>query len=228
MTLTCLVRSGFEAMEYIPWGDNERCGHFLIYGLKWPHMSMLSYSEVTIRKYILVNDHPYEVLSAHVFQKQMRRPVNQTKLRSLITGKVIEQTFHQTEKVEEAEIGTKEVKYLYPAKGEYWFSDVKDQSNRFALSADTVGNAIKFVKTNSVTTATVFDDAVIGLKLPIKVELKVSEAAPAVKGNTAQGASKIVVLETGATVTVPLFINEGDIVRVNTETGEYTERVEKA
>jgi elongation factor P len=72
-----------------------------------------------------------------------------------------------------------------------------------------------------------FDEKIIGVRLPIKVELKVTEAAPGFKGNTAQGASKQITLETGATLNVPLFINEGDILRINTETGEYVERVEK-
>jgi elongation factor P len=74
----------------------------------------------------------------------------------------------------------------------------------------------------------VFNDEIIGIHLPIKVDLKVTEAAPAVKGNTVQGGSKLVTLETGATVNVPMFVNEGDILRINTETGEYTERVTKA
>ena len=90
-----------------------------------------------------------------------------------------------------------------------------------------MGDQIKFVKEQSDVTALVWNDEIIGIQTPIKVELKVTEAPPAVKGNTAQGGSKQVVLETGAVINTPLFINEGDIVRVNTETGEYVERVSK-
>jgi elongation factor P len=84
---------------------------------------------------------------------------------------------------------------------------------------------MKFIKENSEIIALIFDDEVISIKIPIKAELKVTEAPPAVRGNTAQGANKQVTLETGAVVNAPIFINEGDIIKVNTETGEYAERV---
>lgn len=189
---------------------------------------MLNYSEILPRKIILIDDQPYEVLDAHVFQKQKSRPVNHTKVRNLISGSVKEVVFHQFEKAEEADMGTKEVKYLYVNKGEYWFCDAKDPADRFTLSSDQLGNSIKFIKTNSIIKATTFNDDIIGLEYPIKVELKITEAPPAVRGNTSGNATKAVIVETGATIYVPMFINEGDIVRINTETGDYAERVEKA
>ncbi|MDO8548364.1 MAG: elongation factor P, partial [bacterium] len=85
----------------------------------------------------------------------------------------------------------------------------------------------QFLKSNTVVEALVFDEHIIGIKIPIKVDLKVTEAAPAVKGNTVQGGSKEITLETGAKVQAPMFINEGDVVRINTELGEYVERVDK-
>ena len=191
-------------------------------------MSILNYSEILPRKIILIDDQPYEVLDAHVFQKQKSRPVNHTKVRNLISGSVKEVVFHQFEKAEEADMGTKEVKYLYMNKGEYWFCAANDPKDRFQLSNDQVGVSIKFMKPNTIIDATTFNDDIIGLKYPIKVELKVREAAPAVRGNTSGNATKAVVLETGATIYVPMFINEGDILRINTETGDYAERVEKA
>ena len=171
-----------------------------------------------------MNDEPWEVLTSHVFRKQQRKPVNATKLRNLITGKVTEQSFHVSEKVEEAEIDSREAKYLYNNRNEYWFCDPKNPSNRFSLQEDTIGSQGKFLKTNSLIDVLYFNEKVIGLKIPIKVDLKVIEAHPAVKGNTAQGASKIVKVETGAEVAVPMFIKEGEIIRINTETGEYAER----
>jgi len=186
---------------------------------------MLEYSEITPKKCIIMDGQPYEVLSSHVFRMQMRKPVNQTKLKNIITGKVTERSFHQSEKAEEADIEIKNIKYLYVNRGEYWFCDEKDPSKRFKLSAELFGDGAKFIKQNAVVEAMVFDDNIIGVKLPIKVELKVTEAAPAVKGDTAQGASKTVTLETGHTINVPLFIKEGDLLKINTETGEYTERV---
>ncbi|TSC70492.1 MAG: elongation factor P [Parcubacteria group bacterium Gr01-1014_46] len=187
-------------------------------------MAMLDYSEITERKYIVFNGEPWEVLTSHVFRKQQRKPVNATKLKNLITGKVTEQSFHVSEKVEEAEIDSKEAKYLYANRGEYWFCDPKNPADRFELSEAIMGQRGKFLKVNSTIEVLSFDGTTIGIKMPIKVELKVIEAHPAVKGNTAQGGTKTVKLETGAEIQVPMFIKEGEVVRVNSETGEYTER----
>lgn len=186
---------------------------------------MLDYSEVTVHKYIIFEKEPWEVLDAHVFRKQQRKPVNAVKLRNLITGRITETTFHVSDKVEEADIDKKEVKYLYTNRGEFWFSDAKDPSKRFQLPEEMIGSPAKFLKPNIVVDAMLFDERIIGLKMPIKMELKVTEAHETTKGNTAQGATKAVVLETGAEIQVPMFIKEGDVVRVNTETGAYTDRV---
>lgn len=190
-------------------------------------MAMLEYNEILNKKVILLDGAPYEVLDAHVFRKQQRKPVNQTKLRHLITGKVTEHAFHVSEKAEEADLSLKSVKYLYTAKGEYWFCAENNPADRFALSQDTIGAAGQFMKLNSVIEAVVFDEKIISVRIPIKVELTVKEAPPAVRGNTSQGGNKIITLETGATVNAPLFINEGDRVLINTETGDYVERVDK-
>ena len=190
-------------------------------------MAMLEYNEILKGKVILVGDEPYEVLDAHVFRKQQRKPVNQTKLRHLITGKVTEQAFHVSEKVHEADLSTKSVKYLYANKGEQWFCDEKNPADRFMLSAETIGTGGNFMKPNMLVEALVFDEQIIGIKIPIKMELKVTDAPPAVRGNTSQGGSKLITLETGVTLNAPLFINEGDVVRINTTTGEYVERVDK-
>jgi elongation factor P len=186
---------------------------------------MLEYNEVVERKYIVIGGEPYEVLSSHVFRKQQRKPVNAVKMKNLITGKVAEMSFHVSDKVEEADISTREIKYLYANKGEYWFCEANDPSKRFKLEEAVLGVGMKFIKPNSLLSALVFDEKIIGVKMPIKVELKVTEAQPAVRGDTAKGGNKIVTVETGATVTVPMFIKEGDILRINTDTGEYTDRV---
>ena len=189
---------------------------------------MLNYSEILPKKTILIDDQPYEVLDAHVFQKQKSRPVNHTKVKNLLTGSVKEVVFHQFEKAEEADMGTKEVKYLFENRGEFTFCDAKNPADRFKLTDGQLGDGIHFVKPNSVIEATTFNDDIIGMRYPIKVELKVTEAAPAVRGNTSGNATKIVTLETGATINTPLFVNTGDIIEVNTETGAYTARLEKA
>jgi len=186
---------------------------------------MLEYSEIKEGKYIVFEGEPYEVIGSHVFRKQQRKPVNASKLRSLLTGRIVEHSFHASDKVEEADIDRKEVKYLYTNKDEYWFAEANDASKRFKLSEEIIGPAAKFLKPNILVVSMLFDEKIIGLKLPIKMELKVTEAHEATKGNTAQGATKSVVLETGTEIQVPMFIKEGDVIRVNTETGQYTDRV---
>jgi elongation factor P len=197
---------------------------------------MLEYSEIVERKYIIYNNEPYEVLSSHVFRKQMRKPVNATKLRNMISGKIIEQSFHQAEKVDEADISSKEAKFLYKNKGEFWFADPKDLTKRYKIDETLIGTQAKFLKENSTVEVLVFrgedddedgDGMMIGTKLPIKVELKVVDAPPAMKGDTATGGSKQITLETGAIINAPLFVNESDTVVVNTVTGEYVERAKK-
>ncbi len=191
-------------------------------------MSVLSYNEILAKKVIIFNGEPCVVVSHHVFRKQQRKPVNITKLKSLISGRVIENTFHQNENAEEADLEKRSITFIYESKGEYWFHNTNDKSQRFSLPADTVGTAGKFLKQNSEVGALIYNDEVIGIDIPIKVDLKVTEAMEAVKGNTAQGAQKEVTLETGATLMVPMFINEGDVISINTETEEYSERVSKA
>lgn len=189
-------------------------------------MAMLEYNEIVERKYIVMDGNPYEVIDSHVFRKQQRKPVNATKLKNLITGKVAEVSFHVSEKVEEAEISKKDAKFLYTNKGEYWFCEPQDPSKRFKLEEEMIGSGAKFLKPNSTVSVLVFDEKIIGVKLPIKVDLKVTEAHDATKGNTAQGATKEVKVETGASVYVPMFIKEGEMIRINTETGDYVERAE--
>jgi len=194
---------------------------------------MLEYSEITERKYIVLEGEPWEVISSHVFRKQQRKPVNATKIKNMLTGRVTERSFHQSEKVEEADITTKKIKYLYTNKGEHWFCEEKDPSKRFVLKDELLGDGMKFLKSNSLVDALIFhdpngddeNDRIIGVKVPITVDLKVTEAFDAVKGDTSTGGTKQVTLETGATIFVPLFVKQGDIIRINTELAQYRERV---
>ena len=186
---------------------------------------MLEYNEVKPGKFIVLDGTPYEVLSSHVFRKQQRKPVNDTKLRNLITGKVAENSFHQSEKVQEAELDSRTVKFIYQSKGEYWFCEQDDPSKRFKLDPGVVGEQGRFLKGNALVDLLEFKGKLLGVKLPIKVELKVTEAPPSIKGNTAQGGTKTVTLETGTQINAPLFVNENDVIVINTETGEYVSRV---
>ncbi|MEK7585536.1 MAG: hypothetical protein AAB455_03440 [Patescibacteria group bacterium] len=185
---------------------------------------MLDYNDVKPKKFIVLDDQPYEVLEAHVFRKQQRKPVNATKLKNLITGGVREHSFAVSDKVAEAELEERDVTFLFTNKNEYWFCEAKDKAKRFKLEPEKVEGQISYVKPNTNVRLLTFGEIILGIKIPIKVELKVKEAAPAVRGNTVQGATKLVILETGFTVNVPMFVNEGDTVVLNTETGEYVER----
>mgnify|MGYP001588738106 CR=1 FL=1 len=192
---------------------------------------MLDYNDIKPKKIIILDGEPYEVLDSHVFRKQQRKPVNATKMRNLITGGVREHSFAVSDKVSEAEIEEREIIYLYnnkrrpPMVGqEYWFCEVNDKSKRFQLEAEKVRDKIVFVKPNSTLRLQMFGERFVGLKIPIKVELLVKEAAPAVKGNTVSGGVKQVILETGLTINTPMFINPGDTIILNTDTGEYVER----
>lgn len=186
---------------------------------------MFEYNEITVRKYIVFEGEPYEVLTSHVFRKQMRKPVNATKLKNLISGRVIEHSFGANDKAEEAEIEERKVKFLYNNRGEWWFCEESDASKRFKLEETLIGNAAKFMKANTLVEVLSFEENIFSVKLPIKVDLKVTDAPPAVKGDTAKGGNKVITLETGATINAPIFVAEGDVVKVNTETGEYVERV---
>ena len=201
---------------------------------------MLEYNEIREKKIIIYDDEPCEVVESHVARTQQRKPQNQVKLKSLISGKTIAATFHVSESAEEAEIEKRDIKFLYHNRGEYWFCSPSDPKNRFKLDASLIGDAGKFFKENGLVTALVWDNdcedpegkstsygagKIIKITLPIKIEFKVKEAPPAVRGDTSGGGVKVITLENGTTINAPMFINEGDIIRVNTETGEYVERI---
>lgn len=188
---------------------------------------MLSYSEITAKKIIEMDGEIYEVLSAWIFRKQQRKPVNQAKLRNLRTGGMLEYTFHQNDKVNEAELERTQVEFIYNKGAHYVFANPKNPSERFELDAQLIGDGGRFLKSKTVLDAVLYDEEIVRVIIPVKVDLKVTEAPPNIKGNTAQGGTKQVTLETGAKVSTPMFINEGDIISVNTETGEYAARASK-
>jgi elongation factor P len=192
-----------------------------------------NYNEIKERKYIIIQNEPFEVIESHVSRQQQRKPVNKTKLKSLLSGRVIEHTFQTSDIAEEADMSKKNIIYIYKKGNEYWFHTEGKAADRFMLSELTIGNAYNYIQERDVIEALSFTDdegeeKIIGLKLPVKIELEVTEAPPSIKGNTATGGDKLVTLKTGLKVTVPLFINVGDVISVNTETGEYTERISKA
>jgi elongation factor P len=186
---------------------------------------MLTYSDLKKGIQFILEEEPYEVLEANQMKKAQRRPVFQTKIKNLITGSVFERNFHQGDVFEEAELQRFNAKFLYSHRERYFFTEEKNPSKRFDLGEEQIGLQSKFLKQNQIMEAITFKDKIINIVLPVKVQLKVSEAPPGVKGDRAQGGTKPVILETGAQVAVPLFVEQGDIIEVNTETGEYVKRV---
>jgi elongation factor P len=189
---------------------------------------MLSYNELKPGQFFTYQGVLYEVLEANFLRMQQRKPVMKTKIRDVVTGKVKEHSFQMSDELEEAELEKIKAVFLYQNKGQYWFSEVGNPKNRFFFTDDQLGIKTQFLKPNTEVIVIKWEEKIVGVQLPIKMDFKVVEAPPNIKGDTASGGAKTVVLETGAKINVPMFINQGDIVRVNTQTGEYVERVAKA
>jgi elongation factor P len=147
-----------------------------------------------------------------------------TTLKSLINGNVTDKTFRSGEKVDAPDLEEKSMQFLYESDGEYHFMDTETYEQLF-LTADQLGESKNYLQENVEVTLLFHNGKPIGVDVPIFVELKVSETEPGLKGDTASGATKPATLETGMTVQVPLFVNEGDILKIDTRTGKYIERI---
>lgn len=184
------------------------------------------YSTTDFRKglKIEINGEPFVIVDFQHVKPGKGGAFVRTRLKSLITGNVIDQTFRSGEKVDKPDLEEKEMQFLYEVNGEYHFMDINTFEQLF-LTADQLGESRDFLKENLVIKALFHNKRPIGIELPMFVELKVVKAEPGVRGDTATGATKPVTLESGAVIQVPLFIEEGDIVRIDTRTREYITRV---
>ncbi len=192
-------------------------------------MALLEYNEIREGKIIIHNSEPCVVLESHVARTQQRKPQNAVKLRSLKSGKAYNEVFHVSDSADEADLQKREAKFLYANRGEFWFCDPKDPAKRFQLPETLIGDKTRFLKPNELVTSLIWtndedEEETIGVQLPIKMTFEVKEAPPAIKGDTRTGGSKQVTLDSGAVINAPLFVNTGDKIVVNTETGEYVER----
>ena len=182
---------------------------------------MLTHTDLHPGVQFIYEGQPWEVLEASMMKMAQRRPVIQSKIKNLIDGRVQERNFQQGDVFEEADLQRREIKFLYQTKGQYFFCEPNDPSNRFFFTEEQIGSQAKFLRPNEIVIGIVYDEKIITFKLPIKVNLKVKESAPGVKGDRAQGGTKEAVLESGAVIQVPLFIEEGDVIEVNTEIGGF-------
>lgn len=147
-----------------------------------------------------------------------------TKLKNIKSGGVVEKTFRPTEKFPQARIDRKDYQYLYADGDLFYFMDVETY-DQMALSADDIGDALKFVKENEMVKMCSHNGNVFAVEPPLFVELQITDTEPGFKGDTATGATKPAVVETGATVYVPLFVEQSDVIKIDTRTGEYLSRV---
>lgn len=186
---------------------------------------MLNYFDLRKGIQFILDNQPHEVLEFQQIIKAQDATVIRTKVKNLLTGKITDRTFHKGDSFEETESEKAQVKFIYQARGKYVFCWNNLPSKRFELSEEKIGAGAKFLVPNTVLEGVVYEGQVISVTLPIKVRLRVKEAAPGVKGNRAQSGTKAAVLETGAAIQVPLFVEAGDLIEINTESGEYTRRI---
>lgn len=187
---------------------------------------------------------PCLVLEHSLMFKGRGSSVMQVKIRNLKTGNVLSRTIHAGEEFEEADLKKLQVKFIYERKGKYIFSEAENPSKpfdfaqafgseaqarrgkRFELTKEQIGSAAQFLVSNTIVEGVRFEGEILTITLPVKMSIKVKEAPPGVQGDRAQGGTKAVILETGAEIQVPLFVDTGDVVEINTETGEYVRRMQ--
>jgi len=184
---------------------------------------MLNFNEIKTGRVIKVNGEPFIIIKTDHHKMGRGGAVLKIKCRNLINGNILERTYQGAEKAEEAETETKKANFMYKDKEEAYFMD-NGNYEQFNLPLEEIGEPAEFLKEGVDVDVLYFEGRPVSVSLPIKMEFKVISAPPSVKGNSAGNVNKQVEIETGALINVPLFINEGDIIRINTDTGEYVER----
>ncbi len=200
---------------------------------------MLSINDLKNKSVVMIDGAPFQILEVKHLHMGRGGSSVQTRIKNLATGQVFSRNFKPSDSFEEADIEKRGLMFLYAhpvrsrasngaGRREYVFSAKGDPRERFALGEENIGESAKWLKPDSEVGAVFLGDKLLNISPPIKIELRVHEAPPGFRGDTATGGSKTVTVETGAKVQTPLFIDEGDVIRINTETGEYVERVSKA
>lgn len=184
---------------------------------------MLSISEIKLGKILKINNEPFVVIKADHHKMGRGGAVLKTKLKNLINGNVLEKTFQGNDKGESAETEKKKANYMYKDDTKAFFMD-NTSYEQFELDLEQIGEKQKFLKDGTDVDVLYFDNKPVAIDLPVKMAFKVISAPPGVKGNSAGNVNKQVELETGTLINAPMFINEGDIIKINTDTGEYVER----
>lgn len=184
---------------------------------------MYSISEIKVGKLIQIAGEPYVVVKADHHKMGRGGAVLNTKLKNVINGKVLEKTFQGNDKAEPAQTEKRKANYMYKDENNAYFMD-NESFEQFDLPIDQLSDKLIFMKDGIDVEVLHFKGNPVSIELPIKMDFKVISAPPGVKGNSAGNVTKVVIIETGAELNVPMFINEGDVIKVNTDTGEYAER----
>lgn len=184
---------------------------------------MLGMNEIRKGQAIVLEGQPYLVVEAHFLKKQQRRPVVRSKLKHLRTGNLKEHTFMQSDKIAEAQITKRTWQFLYVSDGTYVFMD-QETYEQFELSEEVVGEMKVYLLEGQTVMVVMFDGSPVSVELPIKIDRKVIEAPPGVRGDTSNNVTKEATIEGGLKLKVPLFIHEGDMIKIDTRTGQYLER----
>lgn len=171
----------------------------------------------------MLDGEPYSIVSAEFLRKQQRRPVVNTILKHLKTDQTREHTFQQSDKVEEADIDRSPHQYLYEQDGKYVFMNGATYE-QIEIPASTLGDLARFLLEGQEVNIMLFEGNPVSVDMPVKIDRKVIEAPPGVRGDTSSNVTKEIIIEGGVKMRAPLFIKEGDVIRVDTRTGEYLER----
>lgn len=185
---------------------------------------MLGITDLKTGTTLVYEGEPHVVLSYEHSKQGRGGAVMRTKLRNIKSGASFDITFKGSDKFDEAPLEKRPCSFLYAEGDDFTFMD-STSFDQFVITRDALGAKASFLKDGVELQVLFYDDAPVSVELPIKMEFEVTEAQPGVKGDTAQGGSKPATLETGAVITVPLFVKQGDVVRVNTVEGTYVERV---
>ncbi|GAB6156880.1 elongation factor P [Desulfotomaculum varum] len=185
---------------------------------------MISTSDFRTGLTVEVDNDVYQIIEFQHVKPGKGAAFVRTKMKNMRTGAVIERTFNPNEKLAPARIERQEVQYLYN-DGENYNVMNMETFDQFTISKADMGDAVKWLKENMTLTVASYNGQIIGVDLPNVVELEVVETAPGIKGDTASGGGKPATLETGAVITVPFFVNVGDVLQVDTRTGSYVKRV---
>ena len=189
-------------------------------------MVSLDYTDIQTGVFFKLDGVVYETLESTYSKKSRQKGANQVRAKNLVTGAVVSKALRASDKPEEVFIEKAAYVFVYARGDEVVVHPEGSPSERTTLPFGSLHN-INFIPSDTKVTALIIDDDIIALQLPLKIDLTVKEAPPSIRGNTTQGGTKKVIVETGASVITPLFIEVGDRIRIHTGTGEYTERVSK-